>query len=328
MNSKDYNLKVYITHYVHKNASGKKRATRGTYLADLILSLARLNLNKVDIKIYTNFQKPNEFLTLSTPLECSEILSSFEVVVVPESEMNYYGVYNAWLLTWAHKTDLKVDVENSNGHNLYLYLEDDALFDQSNLDYFLQGREILREFGLIPSYVRAEWSSIQKCWINSDSFPGHQHQDYLLQSSINKSYKVCQYENPFYAAFLFDQELALEYIHSKSFELEDAGRKHPIIWDTGATAALGLICENIPQGFCFRTAVLLSEKKDFPVIGSVLRHQGDRYANDLWFIQRRLFQEGRSGELDTPKRHFWDYLVKAVKLGPKELFRILFSKLL
>lgn len=326
MTSMNWNLNVYITHYLDGNPKNQESARRIRQLADLILSLAHVKVKTLNVRIYTNLEDANHLSFISDPLKSRNLPASFKVVTVTRSDLKTNNGYSPWLLTWSHKRDLKLDVEKSNENSLFLYLEDDSLFEQSNLDYFLDSRDILKEFNLIPGFVRAEWSSIHSCWINSDRLTGNLQKDYLLKNAGGKCFKIRQYENPYFASFLLDGELALEYINSDSFHVDKATRKHPIIWDTGATSALGLICENVPEGFLYRTAVLLSELNEFPVIGSVLRHQGDRYANDLWFRQRSLFYSPGEADLPSPERSFRDYLKKGIEIGPKIAFQTLIKR--
>lgn len=326
MKSVNWNLNIYITHYLATDLKVSEKNVRIRQLADLILNIAQVKVKSISVKVFTNVSESDHLAYISIPLKSMNTPACLEVVTVPTSEMISNGVYNPWLLTWSHKKNLKTDVENSSENTLFLYLEDDLLFNQSNLEYFLDTRDSLREFNLIPGYVRAEWSSIHNCWINSDRLPGNIQKDYLLKDSTGKSFKIRQFENPYFAAFLMDKDLALDYVSSDSFNVDKATQKHPIIWDTGATAALGLICEDVPEGFWYRTAVLLSEPSEYPTIGSVLRHQGDRYANDLWFRQRSLFCGQSESELPLADRNFRDYVKKLIDMGPRVAIQTIIEK--
>jgi hypothetical protein len=211
---------------------------------------------------------------------------------VPPSELvNEFEMYEPHLLTWAHKKYLRNDVLSGAENSLFLYLEDDAIFTQGNLEYFLSHRAKLRSHGLIPSYMRSEWSKIHNLWVNSDAMD-------TLSNRIKatfypgKDIYYADLENPYCALSLFDYELALEYLNSESSDLNLARGKHKIIYDTAATAALGLICENIPEGFNSRTVVAFNVKSNQPIPNAIVRHQGDRYANDVWWQQYPLFDHG------------------------------------
>lgn len=81
---------------------------------------------------------------------------------------------------------------------------------------------------------------------------------------------------------------------SKSFSVIEAGRLHPVIWNTGATAALDLISENVPVSFSSRVAVMLNPKNSLALVGALLRHQGNRYSKDVWQSHYLLFDSSET----------------------------------
>jgi hypothetical protein len=57
--------------------------------------------------------------------------------------------------------------------------------------------------------------------------------------------------------------------------------------------------ENIPNGYLNRVAVICNGANGFPIPGSVVRHLGDRYAEDKWHRNIRLYDQVGSRELPT-----------------------------
>lgn len=295
-------LHVYVTYYQAVGLKSHIQAQRLKQLADLILNLAYLDVKKLDLKIFTNIES-EDLRSALAPLTGSHLNSQAgSVICVPPSFLiNEQGKFEPHLLTWAHKEAMKKDLQLAEVETLFLYLEDDAVFTRANLEYFIYHREMLRMLGLVPSFLRAEWSDIHRTWINSDAFeriPNKLSNDLMIGGDV--VYR--EMKNPYCALILLDRELANEYLRSGSSDVMNAKLKHPFIWDTAATAALGLISENIPPGRNSRTVVAFDKYKMSPLIGAIIRHQGDRYANEIWWRHFRLFENYVADELPKPKR--------------------------
>jgi hypothetical protein len=303
--TQNISLNVYITFYQDISNDLKTKRRRIRQLADLVLNLAYLDIKKLDLKVFTNVDSEalrNSLAPLNTYVTT---LRSASVICVPPSFLiNQEGHFEPHLMTWGHKETMRKDLSLADEDTYFLYLEDDAIFTIANLEYFIHHREVLRKLGLIPSFLRAEWSDIHETWINSDSF------ERITQESpddlkIHDGVFYREMKNPYCALILFDYELANEYFKSGSSELEIAKSRHPFIWDTAATAALGLIAEKVPLGRNSRTVIGFSRESTSPLIGSVIRHQGDRYANEIWWRHFRLFENYELSDLPQPKRNLF-----------------------
>lgn len=300
--SDDVTLYVYITYFENSKSNIKAKNNRVKYLANLLLSIAYISVKEVHVKIFTN-SISNELTNILDPIKAKESTqSTAEIIHIDQSKLrNNLGEFEPHLLTWAHKDSLKKDFINSRENSYFLYLEDDAIFTQSNLEYFMSKREELRGIGLIPSFLRVEWSCIHSDWINSDSFE-------RLPNALSKNllyhadHVYMEVRNPYCALILLDKELAEEYLNSESSKVETARLKHDFIWDTAATSALGLIAEKIPHGHSSRTVVGLGSQTMLPLIGSIVRHQGDKYGNEIWWKHFRAFDDNSKPTLPSPKR--------------------------
>jgi hypothetical protein len=296
-------LHVYVTYYQAAGLKGHVQSRRLRQLADLILNLAYIDVKKLNLKIYTNIESEDLRNALAPLTGSRQNCQTGSIICVPSNFLiNEQGQFEPHLLTWAHKEAMKKDLNLSTTDTLFLYLEDDAVFTRANLEYFVYHREVLRKIGLIPSFLRAEWSDIHRTWINSDAFeriPNKLSNDLIIGEDI--VYR--EMKNPYCALILLDCELAYEYLRSGSSNVMEAKLKHSFIWDTAATAALGLISENIPPGRNSRMVVAFDKNRMAPLIGAVIRHQGDRYANEVWWRHFRLFENYIDGELPQPKRN-------------------------
>jgi hypothetical protein len=262
------------------------------------------------VDIFTNAKSEN-WTMLSKPM-LSRSNSKFQVNLVSRSELTVTEkkLYIPWLLTWSHKNKMKNDILSGNPNSLFLYLEDDAIFTSDNLDYFLNNVPILEKIGLIPGFIRAEWSNLHRQWINPDIFSaGSIKPSFSVEGS---DYKFSQRENPYSASILLNLTQGHEYIASDSFQQDKAWKKHPIIFDIGSTAALGLIAEGIPKGYINRVAIPVNPINENPIPGCVIRHQGDRYGNDVWQGHYTIFGDHPGRKLIS-KRKLKDYLLRILK---------------
>lgn len=316
---KDISLYVYITFYFDDKSSTDQKNKRLKYLAELLLHLSYISVKNLHVKIFTNNSEEYVFNTTKPIKARNSANCTVEIFEISnDSLINDEGMFEPHLLTWKHKSVLSHDVSKAQKNSYFVYLEDDAIFTEANLIYFIEHRRKLGIHGLIPSFLRAEWNDDNSEWINSDSF---ERLPIISQChlEIDSDTKYVEVKNPYCALILLDLELAIEYIESDSSKLKPAKYKHDFIWDTAATAALGLISEKIPQGRSSRTVIGFGSRSSLPLIGSVIRHQGDRYANEIWWRHFRLFEDHSKNNLPIPKRSFLEK-IKRVSGDPKRIF--------
>lgn len=304
---------MYITHFIDSQQSIVTAKKRREKLATAILYLSTISASSLKISVFSN--KPiAAFEEFTKPILARGYGAEIHNVVATVEEISENGNILNWLLTWVHKSQMKCDVESrrNSSNSFYLYIEDDALFTEANLKYFMDYLPAMKELGLIPGFIRSEWSHIHECWTHPDSFEKAKFEDDFSNYPFDPRFKLAQFANPYSASILLDQPLAEEYFASESSIQQLACFKHPIIFDIGSTAALGLICENVPQGYKHRTAVICNANNLYPIPGSIIRHMDDRYGNDVWQAHFRLFDDRNSTPLRT-KRSIWDYLKRLQK---------------
>lgn len=300
-------LNVYISCWVDPKSKNTSKNSKFSHLANLAMEIARISTSCTKVHLYTNIES-NLWQKIFTPI--TEIYeNALEIHFVSREDLTVGddSLFIPWLLTWQHKKQMKADVVEGSQNSIYLYLEDDAIFTQQNLMYFLEYRPILDKVGLIPGFVRAEWSDVHHEWIHPDSFSDDANEP-LFTIPGHDGY-LHQRKNPYSALILLDKDLGLEYVKSESFKQHEAWKKHPIIYDIGSTAALGLIAENVPEGFINRMAVPVLTESYSPKIGSVVRHQGNKYANDIWQKHYLLFGKNAGMKLIV-KRTARNYILR------------------
>jgi hypothetical protein len=288
MNLEKLTLHVYISHYVSLQL--KLKRSKIEFISTLLFHLSQIGVKKLDLNIFSNTHL-DYFDSISQPVTARNDGSLVKIHVVPPEELLVSGNRIDWLITWSHKKTLIEDVSRNVGQedHFYLYLEDDALFTESNLRYFIEYLPKLRKLGLVPGFRRVEWGSIHNTWTLPDAFSVDDYSNEVYDYPFSSKLKLVQPKNPYSASFLLDQELGEEYISSESSNLHLAHLKHPIIYDIGSTAALGVICEKVPIGYKSRTAVLYDAGSLRPLPCSLIRHQGDKYANDPWQFHFPVF---------------------------------------
>lgn len=285
-------LHVYLTFFQNPSWSSLERAYRTQFLATSIFYLSQLKVSFLKVKVFSNLEI-QDFNNICAPIESRgrAELALQKIVTSKDLLDPRLKIEIPWLLTWAHKKTMFSDFQKSpqGSRELFLVLEDDAIFTQANLDYFLEYLSPLKRLGLIPGFMRAEWSRALRTWVHPDSFERMDFASDTFEYPFNKHKILSQRNNPFSASILFDRELCNEYFESESSDQQIACFKHPYIFDIGSTATLGLIAESVPPGYKCRTAVVLDAHTLYPEPGSVIRHQGDKYANDPWQAHYRLY---------------------------------------
>lgn len=300
-------LFIYLTYFQNGKADDFAQR-RVEYLATSIFYLSQISHFKLSMFVVSNLQI-KDFSELTMPIISRDDGSKIELYVAPEQEFSYLGQRFDWLLTWVHKKQMKIDFENSNPQkgDYFLVLEDDALFTSANLEYFINHREDLSLVGLIPSFIRSEWSKDDNCWTHEDPCGRLIDTRKMFDYPGSTRLRLMQLQNPFSATICLDYQLAQEYFLSGSSIQQEACFKHPIIYDIGSTATLGLIMENIPSGYLNRVAVVCTNSDYYPIPGSIIRHLGDRYASDKWHRNIRMYDKQSFPPLPT-HRTIIDYL--------------------
>jgi hypothetical protein len=308
-------LHVYITHFQALSPRKETEKKRKKYLATCLFSLSQISNYRIKATILTNRTIDN-LSSLIAPFVSRYDDSTVEEYVVPQQQLQFMGNASDWALTWAHKSlmlkDLQTAITRQNKKDLFLALEDDALFSQSNIDYYLQEEKALDKSGLIPAFMRQEWSTYDSCWVHTDSFSKISESRALYPHPVDSEKLLMQLPNPFCALILFNIDKCIEYFNSESCRPELAINKNNYICDLGSAASLGLIMEKIPEGFANRVAVVCNGKNFFPIPGAIYRHLGDKYAQDKWHRNFRIYDSDYEVNLPTHRRAV-DYMFRLVK---------------
>jgi hypothetical protein len=254
------------------------------FLAEVLRSLSAFPVAAMDVVVVTNTLREQDLARLRSL--CGDMPSGKNGSIRSYGELDH-----PHHLTWYHKEIISSEFvkDNQNRYSHFIYLEDDILLSFANFCYFMEFREILRPFGLLPAFLRAEYSANLGALVASDAF----WSVYVpVQSHIRLNDTVLvNLPNPYNPCFILDLELAEEYVRSPSFD-RDASQA-VCRWGVRERAAMGLCLENVPPPFQTRYLVPVSRRTgklpEFPRIS----HLPNNYAND----PRSPLGKGRLDEL-------------------------------
>jgi hypothetical protein len=246
-------------------------AARLPFLAQVLRSLGEFPVAAMDVVIVTNTFGVEDLAPLRRL--CAEALPAKK-----GSVRSYADLADPFDLTWCHKAILASEfVEmNDNRHSHFIYIEDDIHLSFANFCYFLEFREQLRATGLLPAFVRTEFSVAQAGFVASDAFSPvyvpvqpHVALDGWAMINMPNAYNPC---------FILDRELAQEYVRTRSFDRAASAGVSP--WGVRERAAMGLCFENVPKPFHSRYVVPVSMQDDAVPAFARIAHIPNNYADD------------------------------------------------
>jgi len=241
------------------------------FLAEVLRSLSEFPVAAMDVAIVTNTFRDEDLAPLRRL--CAEIFSGKNATV-----RSYGDLAHPFNLAWCHKDIIASEFASGNNgrYTHFIYLEDDIRLSFANFCYFTEFREALRGFGLLPSFVRVEWSATLGGFVASDAFwPVY----VPVQASVLLGDTVMvNMPNPYNPCFILDVELAEEYVRSRSFDREAS--TEVCSWGVRERAAMGLCLENVPPPFQSRYAVPVSTQTDMVPSVARISHLPNNYADD------------------------------------------------
>lgn len=176
-----------------------------------------------------------------------------------------------FLLTWIHREVFKRIYFEDSSYSHFLYVEDDLEFSSDNFKYWLKARDNLRQFELVPSFLRYEVGDdglhystdvTQKCLLNE-----------LPHINTGNGYFYVNLRQPYQGMYLMDRDLMGEFISSPAFS-PDFGK-----WNIREKAAQGLTFYKVPKNCFSRNFVGYSLESGVDT-DALIHHLPDNYANN------------------------------------------------
>jgi len=184
-----------------------------------------------------------------------------------------HGLGHPYLLPWSH-FEIVLNKISDQSFTHFMYVEDDILVTRTNIEYWIHGRETLRDSGVYPSFIRVEQKNGEDNWYSSDanfiSYAIHLPKVTVLDSS----YFYLNLPHPYQGMYFYDRELMLEYLTSEAFT-PDSGST----WNIREKATQGLTFLNPPIGFLSRNVVGYDAKSKRIDPGALIHHLPNNYAN-------------------------------------------------
>ena len=257
--------RVLVAITVHFNANRLK------FLAEVLRTLSDFPVAAMEIILVTNTLSDDKLAVLRRL--CDEISPANRISI-----RNHDYLAHPFNLTWSHRAIVAREFVKNNGgrYTHFIYLEDDIRLTFINFCYFVEYRETLRDVGLLPSFLRVEYSSAFNGFVSSDN---KAPVDMSHQSQLDAGETVMMnIPNPYIACYILDIALAAEFVRSPSFR---RGKSRNVTeWDVRERAAMGLCFENVPDSFKSRYVVPISKLTGTALSCTWISHLPNNYADD------------------------------------------------
>lgn len=227
---KSVKLQIVICSYYQKK--------RLKFLKKVISNLVELNVKKKITVVTNSLSVQDKFNIKKTLKEYIKFFKIHEIGELPDTNLLPWHCLN--LLKKKYK-------DKSNSH--FLFLEDDILINQKNINYWLSSRDLIKKNNFIPGFLRIEIKNNSKYLI-----------DRKKKIIIRKTPRLFDVRNkllfinnrfPYHAMCLMDRKLMNELIANKSAGI-DYGFHHKIMRNLYPIKELSNILIgylNVPVGF-------------------------------------------------------------------------------
>ena len=179
-----------------------------------------------------------------------------------------------YLLTWCHQKVFRDHLNEDKSISHFMYIEDDIVITPENIEYWLEGREALRSIGLIPSFLRYEYSSMTSERFATDLTRRVNPLIAPKAHGHDKDYAYMNLPQPYQGMYLLDRQLIEEHLSSGSSS-PDFGS-----WPIREKATQGITFLNVPRPFSSRNAIGYSISNKVIDRRSLIHHAANNYVDD------------------------------------------------
>ncbi|PYE98891.1 hypothetical protein C8J35_103492 [Rhizobium sp. PP-F2F-G38] len=247
------------------------RQSRLQYLYQTMRAIAHYPVQSVDFHIFTNSADGAHHHEMQGMF--SEMSETFHGADRSLSIHTVHDLSNPQHLTWSHKPLVREFVGSAYTH--FIYTEDDHEITYGNFLYFLKYREALKPHGVYPGFQRIELNYKDSEVYSTDQFGKSQM---APRAKIeHENFVFMTMDNPYYGFFILDQDLALEYVNNRAFDIETSKDSFP--WEVSERSAMALTYENVPDGFWVRPVVPITKAYRIASMACV-RHLPNNYTNN------------------------------------------------
>lgn len=279
-----------------KDVMTKSRKTdqlnRMIYLSRLLQSLSNIRVRNLTVNIVTNSEEASQqIISLGFKLELNfHIFPNYNKMNhLHNSPWIEEDPTSPWNLVWEHKKLIKEDFLKGNKNSLYLYIENDILFTQQNLEYWLKENELLNESQLSPSFLRVEFDHQNSQWIAIDVFDDSKISIKDCPKVSDRNFYFVQLPNSYSGLYLLNQNQLEIHLKSKAFSKLES--RELTWWDLGARATSGNQFLSIPAGFTSRNVIKVEKDTLAPSMECLVHHLPNLYVRTLKSKSHHPFTE-------------------------------------
>ena len=220
--------------------------------------------HEVSVYVITNTRNESELDLINNALSGKGFYSK---IFTP------HGLGHSYLLPWAHFEIVSANILDQS-YTHFMYVEDDILIKRENIEYWINGREILRNLNLYPSFLRVEKKNGDDSWYSSDAIATSYAKHLPIVNVVDGNYSFLNLPYPYQGMYFYDRELMAEYLNSGA-HTPDSGSK----WLIREKATQGLTFFNFPDGFTSRNVIGYNIENKMIDSRAFIHHLPNNYAN-------------------------------------------------
>lgn len=269
-----------------KDVMTKSRQTdqlnRTVYLARLLQSLSGIRTKSLTVNIITNSREAEQQISsmgFNVKLNFHVFSKYNEMNQLHNSPWIEDNPNSPWNLVWEHKKLIGEDFHNGNENSLYLYIENDILFAQQHLEYWLKESSLLSKSQLSPSFLRIEFDHKDRNWIAIDFFGDSKVSIEDCPKISDDDFYFVQLPNSYSGLYLLDQSQLEVHLNSKAFSKSES--RELTWWDLGARATAGNQFVDVPVGFTSRNVIKVDKNSLIPSRECLIHHLPNLYIKTL-----------------------------------------------
>lgn len=250
----------------------------------ILKNLTEIKEYDISVKLISNIPSEinfNDFLTTSpnTSIEIKNYVYDVSLFDSPFELSSQYINY------------FKHDLDNSSENDIFVYLEHDQLFTQSNLDYFNRYSKFLDEYNLRPGYARIEWNKNKSLWHSSDLYvPKNGLMKEINFLNFSQDLVFLTLSNPYFGFSVHSVKSALRFFASKQnyTPLPKISQKWGITEESAMTDLLNTNSSPIALYLNFNSIAPIAFNLGTGQIesGALAWHLSNRYANTSTIFKR------------------------------------------
>ena len=226
--------------------------------------------HNIDVTIVTNENSENKINNLKKNI--GEVLKNFTVHTAQDLQHPKF-------LPWSHLVIMRKKIADTSFTH-FLYLEDDIRVTKKNLIYLINARNSLRNYNLIPAFVRTEinFKDKEEYVVDSPKKNNLKKMPKVISKITNLAFVNLLF--PHQPIYFYDKELMNEYFNNApsdpDFAIPSAKDHYQGIVER---LDLMLIYYNVPQGFLHRSVVPVNLKDKAIKNYCLVEHLSNKYTN-------------------------------------------------